>query len=208
MSAPISILLLQPGGTQAPTTGSTYQCQWKCLREHAEPQGSQPDMTLAPGHWLYPHPSATPKSSPHIHTAPSSHLAARDALPPTGRQPPPRFELRTRYGPGAGRGQEIRKGKWWQGKKRCFNLALITRVAVDHRSERIGERKAAGLQGWRDPPYPRSYLCAGRCGVRPEQQGLLITAAPCRVPENVPSVPEHLSRGEGGGGGTAPTKTG
>lgn len=104
--------------------------------------------------------------------------------------------------------RRLGKASGGKEKKRCFNLALITRVAVDHRSERIGERKAAGLQGWRDPPYPRSYLCAGRCGVRPEQQGLLITAAPWRVPENIPSVPEHLSKGEGGGGGTAPTKTG
>lgn len=54
-------------------------------------------------------------------------------------------------------------------KKTCFILALITRVALDHRSDKIGERKAASLQGWWDPPYPWSYLCAGRCWVRPEQ---------------------------------------
>lgn len=70
---------------------------------------------------------------------------------------------------GAGRGQEIRRASGGK-EKRCFNLALITRVAVDHRSERIGERKAAGLQGWRDPAQELPVY-GGRCGVRPGSRG-------------------------------------
>ena len=83
------------------------------------------------------------------------------ALPPAGRKLPPRIKLRTRHGPGADTG-------WGrERKKRYFNLALITSVAVDKRPERTGqETQVPGPTGLAGPALPQVFtldrLSAGR----------------------------------------------
>ena len=167
-------------------------------------------MKLPPGH---PFSLALPLSFCHLpipllrstQLHPPTWQQEMPALPPTGRQPPPSIKLRTRHGPGTDR----RWGGWGsqvvERKKRCFNSALITRAAVDHMSERTGERQAAGPPGLAGPALPQVFtlepsVCRQTGGMRPEQQWpKLITSAPRRAPGNVPSMPEHLSmRGEKG----------
>lgn len=74
------------------------------------------------------------------------------ASPPTGRQPPPRIELRTRHGPGA-------DGTAGGKEKRRFNLALKTRAATDYRQKGQAERDShQGPQGRGTCPTPGIHL--------------------------------------------------
>lgn len=131
-------------------------------------QGSWLDMKLPPGH---PFSLALPLSLCHL---PSPLLRSTQLPPgskrcqpsPTGRQPPPRIKLGTRHGPGTDRRRGVGGSQVVERKKRCFNSALITRAAVDHRSERTGEKQAAGPPGLAGPALPQvftlNHLCAGR----------------------------------------------
>lgn len=112
----------------------------QCVREHTEPPRGHG------GKLNFPLPPTTPKSSTQIH--PPAWQQAKPASPPTGRQPPPRIEFRTREGPGA-------DGMAGGREKRCFNLALKTRATIDYRQKGQAERDAhQGPQG-ADLPYLR-----------------------------------------------------
>lgn len=73
---------------------------------------------------------------------PPTWLQEMPALPSAVRKSPLRIKLKTRHGPGA----DTRLGR--ERKRRCFNLALRTSVAADHRPERTSqERQVPGPTG-------------------------------------------------------------
>lgn len=74
---------------------------------------------------------------------------------------------------------------------RCFNLALISRMAVDHRPEGTCLTQMSTLGSSMHKPTG---------GMRPEQQWpRSATSAPRRAPGNVPFIPGHVRvRGQKG----------
>lgn len=158
-----------------------------------------PKVTTSPG--SAPTPLPPPTSFTQIHTAPSSHLAARDAslTPPQEGS----FLQESSSGPDMAQGlTQDGEGK----EKEMFQLGSHNKCGCrqEAREDRPRNTGPRAHRAGRTCPAPGVYTGSSECrqtgGMGPQQQWpRSITFAPRSPPGNVPSTSGHVSmRGEKG----------